>query len=121
LSKKANPTLVGVFVLIALALALVAIVILGKIKLKDNRFRCVAYFTGSLFGLDIGAPVTFRGVTIGRVSEHADVVRQPFVNESPGRGAGAVVGRPWGDVEKFATVEALAIRERSEGPVGGHS
>jgi paraquat-inducible protein B len=68
LSKKANPTLVGFFVLIALALALVAVVILGKIKLKDNRFRCVAYFTGSLYGLDIGAPVTFRGVIIGRVS-----------------------------------------------------
>lgn len=68
MSKKANPTLVGIFVLIALALALVAVVILGKIKLKDNRFRCVAYFTGSLYGLDIGAPVTFRGVIIGRVS-----------------------------------------------------
>ena len=68
MSKKANPTLVGIFVLIALALALVAVVILGKIKLKDNRFRCVAYFTGSLYGLDIGAPVTFRGVIIGRVN-----------------------------------------------------
>lgn len=68
MSKKANPTLVGAFVLIALALTLAAIVVLGKIKLKDNRFRCVAYFTGSLYGLDVGAPVTFRGVTIGRVS-----------------------------------------------------
>jgi paraquat-inducible protein B len=68
LSKKANPTLVGAFVLIALALTLAAIVVLGKIKLKDNRLRCVAFFTGSLYGLDIGAPVTFRGVTVGRVN-----------------------------------------------------
>jgi paraquat-inducible protein B len=68
LSKKANPTVVGVFVLIALAMALAATIILGRITFKDNRFRCVTYFSGSLHGLDIGAPVTFRGVTIGRVS-----------------------------------------------------
>ena len=68
MSKKANPTLVGAFVLVALTLSLAAVVILGKIKFKDNRLRCVAYFTGSLYGLDVGAPVTFRGVTIGRVT-----------------------------------------------------
>ncbi|NLX19210.1 MAG: MCE family protein [Desulfobulbus sp.] len=68
MSKKANPTLVGAFILIALCLALAAVVILGKIKFKDNRLHCVAFFTGSLYGLDVGAPVTFRGVTIGRVS-----------------------------------------------------
>ena len=68
MSKKANPTLVGTFVLIALALALAAVIVLGKIKFKDDRFQCVAYFAGSLYGLDVGAPVTFRGVTIGRVT-----------------------------------------------------
>ncbi|MCL1981366.1 MAG: MlaD family protein [Proteobacteria bacterium] len=68
MSKKANPTLVGSFVLVALVLILATVVILGKIKFKDNRLRCVAYFTGSLYGLDTGAPVTFRGVTIGRVT-----------------------------------------------------
>lgn len=68
MSTKANPTLVGAFILTALCLALIAIVILGSIQLKDNRLHCVAFFTGSLYGLDVGAPVTFRGVTIGRVS-----------------------------------------------------
>lgn len=68
MSKKANPTLIGTFVLVALLITIAAIVVLGKIKFRDDRFRCVAYFTGSLFGLDVGAPVTFRGVTIGRVS-----------------------------------------------------
>ena len=69
MSKKANPVLVGSFVLGALGLIIAAIIILGNIKLKDNRLRCIAYFTGSLYGLDIGAPVTFRGVAIGRVSQ----------------------------------------------------
>lgn len=69
MSKKANPTLVGTFALAAIALTVAAIIALGNIKFKDNKFRCVAFFTGSLYGLDIGAPVTFRGVTIGRVRE----------------------------------------------------
>jgi len=69
LSKKANPTIVGAFVLVAIALTVVAIIVLGKIKFRDDKLRCVAFFTGSLYGLDIGAPVTFRGVTIGRVSQ----------------------------------------------------
>jgi paraquat-inducible protein B len=69
LSKKANPTIVGAFVLVAIVLTVAAIIVLGKIKFKDDKLRCVAFFTGSLYGLDIGAPVTFRGVTIGRVSQ----------------------------------------------------
>ena len=69
MSKKANPTVVGSFVLVAIGLAVATFVILGNFKLQDTRFRCIAFFTGSLHGLDIGAPVTFRGVAIGRVSQ----------------------------------------------------
>ena len=69
MSKKANPTVVGAFVLVGLGLLIAAIIILGKIKFRDDTFRCIAFFTGSLWGLDPGAPVTFRGVTIGRVSQ----------------------------------------------------
>lgn len=68
MSKKANPTLIGVFVLLAIAVTIATIITLGNIRFKDTRFRAVAFFTGSLYGLDIGAPVTFRGVNIGRVS-----------------------------------------------------
>lgn len=68
MSKKANPTIVGAFVLAAIVLTVAAIVALGNIKFRESKFRCVAFFTGSLYGLDIGAPVTFRGVTIGRVA-----------------------------------------------------
>jgi len=68
LSKKANPTLVGTFVLCAIGLTVAAVILLGDIRLKDDRIRCVTFFTGSLRGLDVGAPVAFRGVTIGRVT-----------------------------------------------------
>lgn len=68
MSKKANPTVVGTFVLVALGLALAAVVVLGSFRFRDERLHCVAFFPGSLYGLDAGAPVTFRGVTIGQVS-----------------------------------------------------
>ncbi len=69
MSKQANPTLIGTFVLFGLAVAIAAIMVLGKFNFKDDTVRCVAYFSGSLHGLDIGAPVTFRGVSVGRVSD----------------------------------------------------
>lgn len=68
MSQKANPTLIGAFVLIALALAAAALMLLGQFKFKEKSIRCVAYFSGSMRGLDVGAPVAIRGVTIGRVS-----------------------------------------------------
>ena len=68
MSKQANPTLVGAFVLGAIVLTVAAVIVLGGLRLKDDRIRCVTFFTGSLRGLDVGAPVTFRGVTIGRVT-----------------------------------------------------
>ncbi|NLZ16150.1 MAG: MCE family protein [Desulfobulbaceae bacterium] len=68
MSKKANPTIIGTFVLVALAVAVAVIMVLGKFSFQDNSVRCVAYFSGSMHGLDVGAPVAFRGVAIGRVS-----------------------------------------------------
>ena len=69
MSKKANPTVVGTFVLLGIGLLIAFIIILGKFKFRDDTFRCIAFFSGSLWGLDTDAPVTFRGVTIGRVSQ----------------------------------------------------
>lgn len=68
MSKKANPTLIGAFVLVALAVAIAAIMALGRFSFKDDSLHCVAFFSGSMRGLDVGAPVAFRGVSIGRVS-----------------------------------------------------
>ena len=59
----------GTFVIMAIGLALTTIIILGNIKFHDNAFHCVLYFPGSLHGLDPGAPVTLRGVQIGKVQK----------------------------------------------------
>jgi len=67
MSKKANPALVGGFVLGALALAVVAVMIFGSGRLFHQTERYVLYFQGSMTGLDVGSPVVFRGVEVGNV------------------------------------------------------
>lgn len=68
MSKKANPAAIGVFVLAALAIAAGALVVLGSGKLFRESMRFVAFFEGSLSGLDVGAPVELRGVRVGTVT-----------------------------------------------------
>jgi paraquat-inducible protein B len=67
MSKKANPALVGSFVIGSIILAMATILFLGNLRLNKENYRCVLFFEGSLHGLDIGAPVTYRGVKIGKV------------------------------------------------------
>jgi paraquat-inducible protein B len=68
----ANPvskTLIGAFVLGALALIFVAVVVLGSGALFRQAIQTVMFFDGSVGGLQVGAPVTFRGVSVGEVNE----------------------------------------------------
>jgi len=69
MSKQANKTAIGVFVVVAVVLAVAAVIIFGSGKFftKSNFF--VAYFKGSVKGLRVGAPVVFRGVKIGEVTQ----------------------------------------------------
>src|ERR1700743_515716 len=69
MSKKANPALVGSFVIGAIVLVVIAIVALGSANLFQSRPHAVAYFPGSVNGLAVGAPVTWLGVRIGSVTE----------------------------------------------------
>lgn len=69
MSKKANPKLIGGFVLGGLALLVVGLLAISGSNLFRERSQFVAYFPGSLAGLRVGAPVTFRGVPIGSVTD----------------------------------------------------
>jgi paraquat-inducible protein B len=62
-----KPLLVGTFVLGGLALGVVAILVFGGAHLFSRTAHIVSVFTGSVAGLTVGSPVTFRGVTIGKV------------------------------------------------------
>ncbi|AKJ26982.1 hypothetical protein AAW51_0291 [Caldimonas brevitalea] len=59
--------LVGSFVIGALVLIVLTIVWLSGSSLFQQQLRAVIYFEGSVKGLYVGAPVTFRGVPVGQV------------------------------------------------------
>jgi len=63
-----RPLLVGSFVVGALVLAVIGIILFGGRHLFTRTTRVVVVFVGSVAGLDVGSPVTFRGVRIGKVS-----------------------------------------------------
>jgi paraquat-inducible protein B len=67
MSKQANPTKVGAFVLIGLAILVFAVGLLGASNWFSRKVRMVTYFDGSVNGLVVGSPVKFKGVTVGQV------------------------------------------------------
>jgi paraquat-inducible protein B len=69
MSKKISPTLIGAFVLGALALVVVAVVALGSGRFFRQTREFVLYFDSSVNGLRVGAPVKFKGVEIGAVKD----------------------------------------------------
>ena len=64
-----NQAVIGAFVVGAVVLAVVGVIVFGSGKMFQKVNRYVMYFEGSVKGLNIGAPVTFRGVKIGSVVE----------------------------------------------------
>ncbi len=68
MSKKANTTLIGAFVLSAIVLAIALVVILGSGKLFSRTKMHVMFFPDSVKGLSVGSAVMFRGVRIGQVT-----------------------------------------------------
>jgi len=66
--KRLNPTLVGAFILCAIALLVTALLYFGSDRLSGEKVPYVAYFYSDTSGLDPGAAVTLRGVEIGTVS-----------------------------------------------------
>jgi paraquat-inducible protein B len=69
MSAKANPVIVGSFVIGALVLLVGAILVFGGGRFFEERRTFVTYFDGSLKGLRVGSNVLFRGVRVGFVRD----------------------------------------------------
>jgi paraquat-inducible protein B len=105
MSRKANPTWIGAFVLGAVALAVAAVLILGSGRLFTERQTYILYFDDAVTGLSVGAPVIYQGVQIGTVTSvnavidfERDAVEVPVTIELVGgrvqvRGASVGGGR----------------------------
>ena len=66
--KNPSATLIGTFVLVALALVVAGVLFFGRGVFSERRFPMVSFFNASVAGLRVGAPVTFRGVQVGEVT-----------------------------------------------------
>ena len=67
--SRANPAVIGGFVVGAIALIVIGLLVFGGTSWFAKRNKYVAFFPGSVKGLRVGAPVDFRGVTIGQVTD----------------------------------------------------
>ncbi len=67
MSKKANPTAIGLFIVLGIALGVIGLLLFSSTKFFTRTHSCIVYFNESLNGLNEGAPVKYRGVTIGSV------------------------------------------------------
>jgi paraquat-inducible protein B len=67
MSKKINTTSIGLFIVAGVALGVTGLLLFSTSKLFSTTRDVIVYFNESLNGLNEGAPVKFRGVTIGSV------------------------------------------------------
>jgi len=69
MSRKASPTYIGAFVVGAVILAVAGVLIFGSGSFFKEKYTYVIYFSGSIKGLNVGAPMEMRGVKVGAVKE----------------------------------------------------
>ncbi len=69
MSKRANPTTIGLFLIGALALAILAVAALASNAWFQRHTTFIAFFPESVNGLENGAAVKFQGVPVGTVTD----------------------------------------------------
>jgi paraquat-inducible protein B len=67
MGRRANPATIGAFVVGAIMLAVAGVLVFGSGRLFKHTSKYVCFFSGSVDGLNIGAPVRIKGVEIGSV------------------------------------------------------
>ena len=67
MSKKINTTSIGLFIVTGVALGVIGLLLFSSSKMFSKTRDVIVYFNESLNGLNEGAPVKYRGVTIGSV------------------------------------------------------
>ncbi|MEX2181577.1 MAG: MlaD family protein [Gemmatimonadaceae bacterium] len=68
MSVRANPTAIGAFMIGAVAIVIVGTAVLASATWFERRSTFVGFFSESVNGLEVGAPVKFQGVPVGTVT-----------------------------------------------------
>ena len=76
MAKKVNRMMVGVFVVLAVILLAASLVVFGSGKFFKKTQKFVLYFEETIKGLNVGAPVLFKGVQVGSVDRITIVADQ---------------------------------------------
>ena len=69
MEQKNRHVRLGLFVVVSFSALVAALFLLGGRKWFQPTFTFETYFDKSIAGLELGAPVRFRGVPLGEVSE----------------------------------------------------
>jgi paraquat-inducible protein B len=69
MSLRANPAAIGLFMVGGLALTVVGVATLASTTFLNNQSTFISYFGETVNGLEVGAPVKFQGVPVGRVTD----------------------------------------------------
>jgi paraquat-inducible protein B len=67
MARSLSPGKVGVFVVVGVCLLIAGVLAFSSARFFATSARFILYFDQTVTGLDLGAPVKFRGVTIGKV------------------------------------------------------
>ncbi|KUG29493.1 paraquat-inducible protein b [hydrocarbon metagenome] len=68
MASTVKKSMIGAFVLGAVALGVGAVIVFGSGMFFTQKYRFILFFENSVSGLQVGAPVLFRGVPIGQVT-----------------------------------------------------
>lgn len=116
--RRASPVLIGAFVVGGLALVIAAVIAAAGGSLFARTERAVLHFSGSIYGLQVGAPVVFRGVRVGSVTSIGlvydgtlDEFSIPVVIEIERDAVQAPAAAP-GEAARAAAVSLPALVER---------
>jgi len=92
MARRANPTLIGAFVLGGLTLVVAGILLLGGREWFKRPVTCLMAFDQSVAGLTVGSPLSFRGVQLGTVTSIETRRGSPYIivltQIDPARGHG---------------------------------
>ena len=77
MAKEVSKTVIGAFVISAIALIVIGVVVFVSGKFFERTQKYVLFFDGSVKGLDEGSPVVWRGVKIGSVEEIVLLLADP--------------------------------------------
>ncbi len=69
MTDKANPKIIGLFIIFAIGLLITSIFVFSSDSWFSNNQKFTVYFTESINGLNVGAPIKLYGVQVGHVTE----------------------------------------------------